>query len=153
MTEEFSFDVDVDEESIKQLESVIDKEVIKIRERFDNGTETLEDLLYQYPHIVLKCELKNKEEVDLDVVERKYYERLAGRAKLQDTEINKLKNTIDRIKEYANNEIESATENIEDYIDDDREANKSLIGEIKEWREHWKDIIRIMNNEKTYMDW
>lgn len=95
MTEEFSFDVD--EESIKQLESVIDEEVIKIHERFDNGTETLEDLLYQYPHIVLKCELKNKQEVDLDVVERKYYERLAGRAKLQDTEINKLNNVIDRM--------------------------------------------------------
>lgn len=60
---------------------------------------------------------------------------------------------LDRIKEYANNEIESATEDIADYIDDDREGNKDIIGELKEWREHWEDIIRIMNNEKTYMDW
>lgn len=59
---------------------------------------------------------------------------------------------INSIKEYAQQEINSATEDIEDYIDDDREGNKDIIGELKEWREHWKDIIRIMNNEKTYMD-
>lgn len=59
---------------------------------------------------------------------------------------------INSIKEYAQQEIDFATEDIEDYIDDDREGNKDIIGELKEWREHWKDIIRIMNNEKTYMD-
>ena len=59
---------------------------------------------------------------------------------------------IDSIKEYAQQEIDFATEDIEDYIDDDREGNKDIIGELKEWREHWKDIIRIMNNEKTYID-
>lgn len=59
---------------------------------------------------------------------------------------------IDLIKEYAQQEIDFATEDIEDYIDDDREGNKNIIGELKEWREHWKDIIRIMNNEKTYID-
>ena len=56
---------------------------------------------------------------------------------------------IDSIKEYAQQEIDFATEDIEDYIDDDREGNKDIIGELKEWREHWKDIIRIMNNEKN----
>lgn len=59
---------------------------------------------------------------------------------------------INSIKEYAQQEIDFATEDIEDYIDDDREGNKDIIGELKEWREHWKDIIRIMNNEKTYID-
>lgn len=59
---------------------------------------------------------------------------------------------IDSIKEYAQQEIDFATEDIKDYIDDDREGNKDIIGELKEWREHWKDIIRIMNNEKTYID-
>ena len=92
MTEEFSFDVD--EESIKELKSVIDKQLIEIHNRFENGKETLEDLLYQYPHMIIKCELKNKQEVDLDVVERKYYERLAGWAKLQDAKIKELENIL-----------------------------------------------------------
>ena len=59
---------------------------------------------------------------------------------------------IDLMGEYAQQEIDFATEDIKDYIDDDREGNKDIIGELKEWREHWKDIIRIMNNEKTYID-
>lgn len=69
-----------------------------------------------------------------------------------ETEIEKKDKIINSIKEYAQQEIDFATEDIEDYIDDDREGNKDIIGELKEWREHWKDIIRIMNNEKTYMD-
>lgn len=71
--------------------------------------------------------------------------------KLQE-ENEKKDKMIDSIKEYAQQEIDFATEDIEDYIDDDREGNKDIIGELKEWREHWKDIIRIMNNEKTYID-
>ena len=68
------------------------------------------------------------------------------------TELKKKDKIIDSIKEYAQQEIDFATEDIKDYIDDDREGNKDIIGELKEWREHWKDIIRIMNNEKTYID-
>ena len=67
-------------------------------------------------------------------------------------EIEKKDKIINSIEEYAQQEIDFATEDIEDYIDDDREGNKDIIGELKEWREHWKDIIRIMNNEKTYID-
>lgn len=68
------------------------------------------------------------------------------------TELEKKDKIINSIKEYTQQEIDFATEDIEDYIDDDREGNKDIIGELKEWREHWKDIIRIMNNEKTYID-
>lgn len=57
------------------------------------------------------------------------------------------------LEEYANWHIEHLTEDIADYIDDDRKGNASIIGEFKEEREHWKDIIRIMNNEKTYIDY
>lgn len=74
---------------------------------------------------------------------------------IQETVLNSLQKKdkiINSIKEYAQQEIDFATEDIEDYIDDDREGNKDIIGELKEWREHWKDIIRIMNNEKTYID-
>ena len=57
------------------------------------------------------------------------------------------------LEEYANWHIDHLTEDIEDYIDDDKIGNASIIGEFKEEREHWKDIIRIMNNEKTYIDY
>ena len=108
-----------------------------------------------------------------DIVEfRDSVEHLEKSLKTQQAEIEKSRNTkdlyyenkelrkllekkdkmIDSIKEYAQQEIDFATEDIEDYIDDDREGNKDIIGELKEWREHWKDIIRIMNNEKTYID-
>lgn len=75
-----------------------------------------------------------------------------GQFKRQQVEIEKKEKMINSIKEYAQQEIDFTTEDIEDYIDDDREGNKDIIGELKEWREHWKDIIRIMNNEKTYID-
>lgn len=60
---------------------------------------------------------------------------------------------MEEIKEYANWHIESLTETILDYIDDDKVGNADYIGELKEQREHWRDIIRIMNNEKTYIDY
>ncbi len=59
---------------------------------------------------------------------------------------------IEEIKKYANWHIEYLTEDILDYIDDDKERNKYLIGSLKEEREHWKDILRIINNEKTYIE-
>lgn len=59
----------------------------------------------------------------------------------------------EKIKQCANWHIEHLTETILDYIDDDRIGNAHYIGELKEQREHWKDVIRIMNNEKTYIDY
>lgn len=58
-----------------------------------------------------------------------------------------------QIEEYANWHIEHLSEDIKDYIDDDKIGNASIIGEFKEEREHWKDIIRILNKEKTYIDY
>lgn len=63
---------------------------------------------------------------------------------------------IERIKEYVHQEIVSRTENIKDYIDDDKEGNKDIIGQLKEEREHWKDIERIIEgkeNDELYMNW
>lgn len=57
------------------------------------------------------------------------------------------------IEEYANWHIEHLSEDIADYIDDDKNKNASLIGELKEEREHWKDIKRILKNKKTYIDY
>lgn len=59
----------------------------------------------------------------------------------------------EELEEYANWHIKHLSEDIADYIDDDRKGNASIIGEFKEEREHWKDIIRIINNEKTYIDY
>ena len=61
---------------------------------------------------------------------------------------------IDKIKEYAHQEIVTYNETIKDYIDDDRVGNADYIGELRERKEHWKDIEKIINNdEKLYMDW
>ena len=63
---------------------------------------------------------------------------------------------IELIKEYAHQEIVNYTETIRDYIDDDKEGNKDYIGELKEDREHWKDIEKILQNkpkEELYMNW
>lgn len=64
--------------------------------------------------------------------------------------IEKLK-SLDEILTYAQWHVNSLTETIEDYLDDDPQGNKHYIGELKESREHWKDVIRLSKNEETYM--
>lgn len=51
---------------------------------------------------------------------------------------------IQRIQQYVHQEIVSRTENIRDYMDDDKEGNKDIIGQLKEEREHWRDIEKII---------
>ena len=76
-----------------------------------------------------------------------------------DTVLSLIKEQQEReelIKEYVHQEIVSYTETIIDYIDDDKEGNKDYIGELKEDREHWKDIEKILQNkpkEELYMNW
>ena len=63
---------------------------------------------------------------------------------------------IELIKEYVHQEIVHYTETIEDYEDDDKKENKHYIEELKEEREHWKDIEKILQNkqkEELYMNW
>lgn len=70
--------------------------------------------------------------------------------------VDKQRKQLEAIKEYAHQEIVSYTETIRDYIDDDKEGNKHIIGELKEDREHWKDIEKILQNkpkEELYMNW
>lgn len=60
------------------------------------------------------------------------------------------------IKEYVHQEIVHYTETIKDYKDDDKEGNKHYIEELKEEREHWRDIEKILQNkpkEELYMNW
>ena len=76
-----------------------------------------------------------------------------------DTALSLIKEQQEReelIKEYVHQEIVSYTETIIDYIDDDKEGNKDYIGQLKEEREHWKDIEKILQNktkEELYMNW
>lgn len=76
-----------------------------------------------------------------------------------DTVLSLIKEQQEReelIKEYVHQEIVHYTETIEDYEDDDKKENKHYIEELKEDREHWKDIEKILQNkpkEELYMNW
>lgn len=59
-------------------------------------------------------------------------------------------------KWYIHQEIVRIEEDIEDYLDDDKEGNKQIIGEFKEDLEHWKDVEKLLDGkskDKLYMDW
>ena len=76
--------------------------------------------------------------------------------KEQQEEIEKKDKQIDLIKEYTHQEIVHYTETIKDYEDDDKKENKHYIEELKEEREHWRDIEKILQNkpkEELYMNW
>lgn len=92
-------------------------------------------------------------EIDLNKLNLEQIKNLKELIEEYNKELGKQVNIIELITNYANEEISSYTETIKDYIDDDKIGNKDIIGELKEQREHWKDIIRIINNEKTYMEW
>lgn len=76
-----------------------------------------------------------------------------GEAKIILQLIQKQQEEMEEIKEYANWHKEHLTEDIKDYIDDDKIANANIVSELKEEREHWKDVLRILNKEKTYIDY
>lgn len=100
-----------------------------------------------------KCQNKNiKYAQDLEK-RTNMFEIILNLIQKQQIQINKKDKIIDEIKEYANWHIDCCTEDIADYIDDDRIGNANIIEEFKEQREHWKDILRILNNEKTYIDY
>lgn len=65
----------------------------------------------------------------------------------------KEKQVLNRIRNYAQWHIDIITEEIKDYIDDDRLGNRDIIGQLKEEREHWRDIIRILEDktDELYM--
>ena len=76
-----------------------------------------------------------------------------------DTVLSLIKEQQEReelIKEYVHQEIVHYTETIKDYIDDDKEGNKHYIEELKEKRERWRDVEKLLQNkpkEELYMNW
>lgn len=105
-----------------------------------------------------KEQIKFIEAVDCDYYEEEY-ELYKNRIKQFSTVLSLIKEQQEReelIKEYVHQEIVHYTETIEDYEDDDKKENKHYIEELKEEREHWKDIEKILQNkskEELYMNW
>ena len=63
------------------------------RNRFENGTETLEDLLEHYKHYRMDVETKEGS-TKLDLIELKYYEELVNIVKKQNKVINEMVETL-----------------------------------------------------------
>ena len=69
--EELSFDLD--EKSVENFKKAINYDEIEARhKRFMNGTETIDDLI----NGILHYRIKNDDDLDLDVVEFKYYQKM-----------------------------------------------------------------------------
>lgn len=66
---------------------------------------------------------------------------------MEEISIKVLYNNMENIKIYAKYMCDSLTENIKDYIDDDKIGNKGIIYEFKEEREKWRDILKIARGE------
>lgn len=60
---------------------------------------------------------------------------------------------LKEINKLANWHINHLTDDILDYIDDDEIKNIDIINLLKEEREHWRDILRIINGGNTYIDY
>lgn len=60
---------------------------------------------------------------------------------------------LKEIERYVKWQIENLTDTILDYEDDDVKGNVGIIVGLFEERECWRDILRIMIGEETYMDY
>lgn len=70
--------------------------------------------------------------------------------------LERLDEENENAKWYVHQMIVRLSESIEDFIDDDREGNKDIIGELKETRKQWKDVENLLNGEikvNLYNDW
>jgi len=63
---------------------------------------------------------------------------------------------IENAKWYIHQMVVRIEEDIEDYIDDDKDRNKHIIGELKETKKQWQDVEKLLNGESKdnlYNDW
>lgn len=89
---------DLNPESVENLKDILHSEIEEVSKRFNNGTETLDDLINNYRHLKIKFEMKNGTEQDLDVVELKYYLKLIEKIKAMLNELNKKDKEIEELK-------------------------------------------------------
>lgn len=136
-------DIEVLEELRKELALYADGEKIKQGQALENLLEYLKNIAKQLDNIEIY-------QIPIGISELQFF---SVRYKDLLKERQSDKERIKELEEYANWHIEHISEDIADYIDDDRIGNKNIIGEFKEERENWRDINRILNNEKTYIDY
>ncbi len=74
LNKEESLDFEISEESKEKLNEMF-KPLREAYSRFENGKETLDDLLKYYPNFKMQIDHNGKKE-ELDLVKKKYYEKL-----------------------------------------------------------------------------
>lgn len=70
--------------------------------------------------------------------------------------VDKLQKENENAKWYIYQMIARINEDIADYIDDGKEANKDIIGELRETKKQWQDVEKLLNGESKdnlYNDW
>ena len=97
--DKYEVSLDIEPKSVENLKNIIASETEEISKRFNNGTETLDDLINNYRHLTIKFELKDGTEQDLDVVELKYYLKLIEKVKALLNELDKKDKIINEMAE------------------------------------------------------
>lgn len=97
MSEEFSFDIDLDEIDKLEVLDKMQKELEASHQRFMNGTETIDDLINH----IYYYKIENNDGLDLDLVEKKYYEKIVDLYKKEKEENKKLKKCHLRYEEMT----------------------------------------------------
>ena len=83
-----SFEFEISEESAKKLHKMFEP-LENSYNRFENGKETLDDLLNYYPNFRIQIKNNGKQE-ELDLVEKKYYEKLVDTVNKQNKIIDEM---------------------------------------------------------------
>lgn len=101
MSEEFS--LDVDENTINELKKAIGYDEIEARhKRFMEGKETADDLMNH----IYYYKIKNDKDLDLDVVELKYYKKLVKIINLMAEQLITPVHSKKWVIEYFTNKVE-----------------------------------------------
>lgn len=75
---------------------------------------------------------------------------------LEESDNDEEKKAIENAKWCIHQMLARINEDIADYIDDDKEKNRNIIGELKETKKQWQDVEKLLNGEnkdKLYNDW
>lgn len=135
--EEFS--CEVDEKSIDNLKKIIDSELEERSKRFNNGVETIDDLINGYRHYKI-C---NNKGLDLDVVELKHYKRLIDFYKQAEADLYEANNRINDLLDLDTQKDKLIDEIIlyiirHNYFDT-TEFDKNIIPTIENIRKHFEE--------------
>ena len=102
----------------------------------------------------LKC--LDPSDFDYNAVDGSYVDAVLKARDVILTAYEKEKEKNNNAKWYIHQEVVRIKENIEDYIDDDKEGNKHIIGEFKEDLKQWQDVEKLLDGkskDELYIDW